>query len=220
MIWNIFKKKDFKIILRQVFIFSFLGISLIYAFMTFIPQSDYMLEALNARVVQGQEDYEHSEGTYGTRLTSISRLVELWKNNNVFLGIGMHPMWVIKPLTVEESLYTWGFSDVGWASVLVAYGAVGFLMAVIFQINYFVISFKILKNNRNIDIPLFFVLIMFSFLFFDSVIDYSVALFRFGLWGFVSSYYLIAMTVYKYEEMNAESNQWQCNLIFIIQNLL
>lgn len=155
IVWNILRKKDFKIILRQAIIFSFLSVSLIYSFITFIPQSDYMLEALNARAIQGQEDYEHSEGTYGTRLVSISRLIDLWKNNNVLFGIGMHPMWVIKPLTVEESFYVWGFSDVGWASVLAAYGAVGFLMAVIFQIYYFVITIKILKNSRKIDIPLF-----------------------------------------------------------------
>ena len=40
----------------------------------------------------------------------------------------MHPLWVIKPETVEEYSYTWGFSDVGWASVLAAYGLVGFIL--------------------------------------------------------------------------------------------
>lgn len=48
---------------------------------------------------------------------------------------------------------------------------------------------------------------MFTFLFFDSTFDYSVALFRFGLWGFAASYYLIAMTVFKYEDIKSNLNQ-------------
>lgn len=200
VVWNLLRKREFKIILKQAVLFSFLGVTLIYTFITFIPQSDYMVEALSARVIQGQEDYEHNEGTYGTRMASIARLLELWRNNNVLFGIGMHPMWVIKPLTVEEDLYTWGFSDVGWASVLAAYGAVGFLMAVIFQINYFIIILKTLKRSRKYDLPLFFVLMMFSFLFFDTFLDFSTSLFRMGLFGFGTSHILIAMTVYKYED--------------------
>ncbi len=201
-IWNMVKKKNLKTVFRQVALVCILGTLVIYSFIQFIPRSDYYMEALGARVTQGEEDYKYGEGTLGTRLASTQRLVVLWMNSNVLIGIGMHPMWVIKAVTVEESFYTWGFSDVRWASILAAYGAIGFILAIIFQIYYFVVVVKILKHNRNTDILLFLVIILFSTLILDSTIDYSNGLFTFALAGFNSISLEIAAVVYKFEEMN------------------
>ncbi len=202
LIWNMLKKKNLKTVFRQVALICILGTLVIITFIKFIPRSDYYMEALGARVSQGEEDYKYGEGTLGTRLASTKRLFALWINSNVLIGIGMHPLWVIKPVTVEENLYAWGFSDVKWASVLAAYGAIGFILAVIFQIYYSIVVIKILKHSRNTDIILLFVVIMFSTMFFDTIFDYSNTLITFALLGFYHVSINIAAIAYKFEEMN------------------
>ena len=198
LIWNAMKKKDLRTALRQVFLISVLGITLIYSFNQFIPQSDYMFEAIEARVDQGQEDWKFKEGTLGSRIANAAALVTLWSNNNIFFGIGMHPMWVIKPLTAEESIYAWGFSDVVWASVLAAYGLIGFTLAVIFQLYYLIKSFVMAKNTAYSDILIFFVILLFSKLFFDSVLNYSYKGITSGLYGFWPVSFYVAALIYKY----------------------
>jgi len=201
VIWYTLKKRAFKFAFRQVIIFSVLIGGLGYAFTRFLPQSDYYVEAIGARVEQGQDDYKYNEGTYGTRLANIEALLLLWQNSNIFIGIGMHPLWVVKPETVEENIYAWGFSDVGWASVLAAYGLIGFILAVLFQVYYFILSLKVLKKSAYNDLLVFFVLVFLSRLFFDTVINISYSGLSVGLWGFFSSTFYIAALVFKYENL-------------------
>lgn len=201
VIWYTLKKRAFKFAFRQVIIFSVLIGGLGYAFTRFLPQSDYYVEAIGARVEQGQDDYKYKEGTYGTRLANIEALLLLWQNSNIFIGIGMHPLWVVKPETVEENIYAWGFSDVGWASVLAAYGLIGFILAVLFQVYYFILSLKVLKKSVYNDLLVFFVLVFLSRLFFDTVINISYSGLSVGLWGFFSSTFYIAALVFKYENL-------------------
>jgi hypothetical protein len=131
-------------------------------------------------------------------------MLTYWESNNIFIGIGMHPLWVVSPVTAEESIYAWGFSDVGWASVLVAYGLVGFILAILFQVYYFVTSIKIVKNTTKYDLLVFFILVFISKLFYDSVINYSYMGLTVGLWGFWSTSISIAALVYKYENPDEE----------------
>ncbi len=201
VIWYTLKKRAFKYAFRQVVILAVLIGGLGYAFTRFLPQSDYYVEAIGARVEQGQDDYTYKEGTYGTRLANIEALLMLWQNSNIFIGIGMHPLWVVKPETVEENIYAWGFSDVGWASVLAAYGLIGFILAVLFQVYYFILSLKVLKKSVYNDLLIFFVLVFLSRLFFDTVINISYSGLSVGLWGFFSSTFYIAALVYKYENL-------------------
>ena len=116
----------------------------------------------------------------------------------------MHPLWVLKPETVQESIYAWGFSDVGWASVLTAYGLIGFIIALLFQVYYIITSLVILKRSVYNDLLIFFVLIFLSRLFFDSVINYSYTGLTVGLMGFFNSAFYIAAFVYKYENMESK----------------
>jgi hypothetical protein len=204
LIWHAARKKEFRTVFRQIIIVVLLAGGLIYGFIKFVPQSDYLINAIDARVSQGQEDLKYKEGTYGTRLANIAAMLTLWQNNNIFLGIGMHPLWVVSPLTVEENIYAWGFSDIGWASVLVAYGIIGFTLAVLFQLYYFINSFKIMKNSKNNDLLVFLVIVFFSKLFYDSVINYSYMGLTVGLWGFWSTSISIAALVYKYEYPDEE----------------
>ncbi len=200
-VWNFFRKRDFKVVFKQTVMVILLGGLLIYAFSRFIPQAGYLTEALGARVEQGQEDIANKEGTYGTRLASTEALISLWSNSNILFGIGMHPMWVVKPETEQENLYAWGFSDVRWASVLAAYGIAGFLLAVVFQIYYFIISLKILKHSKQ-DLQTFFVLMLVALMLFDTLMNYSYNLFSVGLMGLNTMLCLyIAVLVYKYEEL-------------------
>jgi hypothetical protein len=204
LIWYALKKREFRVAFRQIIIFSILGVTLIYAFIKLIPHSDYMLEAIEARIIQGQEDIKFKEGTYGTRIANIQAMINLWQSTNIFVGIGMHPMWVVKPETAQEVIYAWGFSDVGWASVLTAYGLIGFILAIIFQLYYFINAAKILRQSIYNDILIFFVLVFFSRMFFDSVINFTYAGLTVGLWGFFSSAFYIAALVYKKEYINEE----------------
>ena len=206
MIWYAIKKREFRMAFRQIVVVSVLAIALIYAFIKFIPQSDYLIQAVEARVLQGQDDMKFKEGTYGSRLANIGALLTLWQNSNIFVGIGMHPLWVVKPLTVEENIYAWGFSDVGWASVLTAYGLMGFILAVFYQLYYIITSLKILKSSPYNDILVFFVLVFFSRLFFDSVINYAYQGLSVGLWGFWSTTFYLAALTYKYEYPDQKYN--------------
>ncbi len=204
LVWYAMKQKEFRAVLRQIVIVAILGSGLIYGFIKFVPQSDYLISAIDARVSQGQEDLKYKEGTYGSRLANIAAMITLWENNNIFIGIGMHPLWVVSPVTAEESIYAWGFSDVGWASVLVAYGLVGFILAILFQVYYFVTSIRIVKNTTKYDLLIFLVLVFISKLFYDSVINYSYMGLTVGLWGFWSTSISIAALVYKYENPDEE----------------
>jgi hypothetical protein len=200
-VWNMLKKKNFKIILRQLVLVTVIASALIYTFMRFIPKSDYLTEALGARIEQGQDDYKYQTGTYGSRLENTRVLLEYWLNTNMLIGIGMHPFWVIRPVTVEENIYGAGFSDVRWIGILVAYGLIGFVIAAAFQLYYFTISFKLLKKTNDYDIYIFFILTLFSKFIFDSVINYSYMLFTTSHLGlsFNLSFYM-AVLIYKYEK--------------------
>ena len=206
LIWYTIKEKEFRLAFRQIVIITILVSALLYSFSVFIPQSDFLVEAIEARVTQGQDDYKFKEGTYGTRLANIEALLFLWQNGNIFIGIGMHPLWVLKPETVEESIIAWGFSDIGWASVLTAYGLVGFILAILFQVYYFMIGLKILKQSPYNDLLIYFILIFLSKLFFDSVINYSYSGLTVGLMGFYPVTFYIAVITYKYEYIDEEYN--------------
>lgn len=206
LIWYALKKKELQIAIRQVFMMSILVAGLVYAFIQYVPSSDYFFEAIGARVEQGQDNYKYSEGTYGSRLANIEALLTLWSNSNIFFGIGMHPLWVIRPETVEETIYIWGFSDIGWASVLTAYGLVGFILALLYQIYNFILCLKILRRSVYSDLLIFFVFMFLSRLFFDSVINYAYMGLSVGLWGFWSTTFYIAALTYKNEYPNDEFN--------------
>lgn len=204
ILWYTIKKKEFKIAIRQIVLMIILIGSLFYSIASFVPQSDYLFEAIGARVEQGQDDIKYKEGTFGTRIANIDALLTLWQSSNIFIGIGMHPLWVVKPETVEENIYAWGFSDVGWASVLTAYGLIGFILAVTFQIYYLILCLKVIKKSVYNDLLIFLILVLLSRLFFDSVINYSYAGLSVGLWGFWSITFYIAALVYKYENLNTK----------------
>ncbi len=197
-LWYSLKKREFRLAVRQIAVIAVLGAGLAYAFINLVPQSDYLVRAIGARVEQGQEDLKYTEGTYGTRLANIGALLSLWQNSNVLVGIGMHPLWVLGPVTADESIYAWGFSDVGWASVLAAYGLVGFTLAVIFQIYYFINALRLSKVSVYDDFLTFMILVFLSRLFYDTVINYSYVGMTVGLWGYAPSAFPIAALVYKY----------------------
>ncbi|MBZ0201818.1 MAG: hypothetical protein K8I03_02245 [Ignavibacteria bacterium] len=203
-IWYGLKKRQLRLAFRQIAIITILGGALVYAFMNFVPKSDYLVEAIGARVTQGQDDLKYNEGTYGTRMANITALLSLWQKGNILVGIGMHPLWVLGPVTVEESIYTWGFSDLGWISVLAAYGLIGFLLAVAFQIYYFVNAVRLSKISLHNDVLTFFVVMFMIRLFYDSVINYTYVGISIGLWGFPHLAFLVAALVYKYVYTNEE----------------
>lgn len=204
VIWNFLRNREFKLILRQAIILTLLIISSFYIFTKYVPQSDYLTDAISARIIQGQEDVEYKTGTYGTRLANIDALLFLWQSTNIFFGIGMHPMWVIKAETIEEGIYVWGFSDVRWASVLAAYGLVGFILAIIFQLYYGFKSARILALTKSKGIYTYFTLMMFSTLAFDSFINYSYNLFTLSLWGFSTMIsFFLAVVVYQEQNIDA-----------------
>jgi hypothetical protein len=201
--WNFFKKKEFKTLLKQGFVLSLFLVILIYSFIKFFPQSDYLTDAIEARVEQGQENIQNKTGTYGTRLANSLALIELWLDGNFFFGIGMHPMIVLKPTTTQEVIYAWGFSDVRWSALLAAYGIVGFLFAVIFQIYYIIKSFLILKKTQTNSVYSYFTIIFLVSLLFD-ILNYSYNLVSVRLWGLptILSLYTAVM-VYKEVNINA-----------------
>jgi len=201
MLMNILHKKNFKIVFKQAFILVILGIITIYAFLKFIPDSDYYIKALNARIFQGETDVKYNEGTYGTRvLLANNLLVQLWLKSDILIGVGMHPMWVYQAETLEEQAYYSSFSDVRWAGVLAAYGAIGFGLAVIFQMYYLRTSYMLIRKSRTMNILTFFTLLILAQLLFDTFINFSYSFLTVGLWGIAGMLsFQLAAVIYYYE---------------------
>lgn len=207
IILNSLRKRDFRIVFRQALIIIVLSVSLVISFLRFIPESEFYVRALNSRLFQGQDDVKYSEGTYGTRIiTQNSVLVSLWEKNDLFLGIGMHPMWVVGPDTKEELLYNSAFSDVGWPAVLAAYGIIGFGISLVLQLYYMFISFRIIRNSKDQGLYTFLINLLFAKLVFDSVVGFSYILVSAGLWGFFGLLNIyLPVLVYLYEQNKSES---------------
>lgn len=199
---NSLNKKNYHLLLRQAVLLIVMGVGIMVVFIKFIPESDFYLDALNARIFQGQEDVKHSEGTYGTRVvTQNSALVSLWLNSNFFIGIGMHPMWVIGPDSREETLYYGAFCDVSWPGTLAAYGIIGFAISFFIQFYYMFISFKLIKNSKEITVYTLMLTLMFAKLMFDSTVGFSYIFLTTGLWGLFSMLNIyIPILVYTYED--------------------
>jgi len=198
---NFLQKRKIRILIRQAFIFAILAFAIIFSFMKFIPNSDYYADALEARLLQGGDDVQYNEGTYGVRvLLQNNDLLQLWLKNNLIVGIGMHPMWVYKPESLEEQKCYSAFSDVTWPAVLAAYGIIGFILAGIFQFYYIKTTFKLILASGKPNINTLFLVLLFAKLIFDTFISFSYCLFSFGLLGISSVLCLqIAILVLTYE---------------------
>jgi len=206
IILNSLIKRNFKLIFRQVVILIILGISLTFIFIKSIPESDFYISALNARIFQGQDDYSNSEGTYGTRvIMQNAALLELWWKSDILLGVGMHPMWVIGPESKEEAIYYSAFCDVSWPSVLAAYGLIGFTLACIIQFYYGFLAIKLLRITKEIGIYTLILTLMLSKLLFDSTVGFSYVFLTTGLWGFFTNLNIyIPVLIYLYEKNQKE----------------
>lgn len=198
-LWNTLKNKSLKMALKQIVMAVILFTAVLFILTQFFPQSSELTGAIESRIQQGQEDYKYKEGTYGTRVQNTEALINLWLNSNVLVGVGMHPLWVINPVTAEESIYYWGFSDLRAAGVIAAYGLIGFLIYVITQLYYGYISFKILRNTIIKDIYILFVLLFFCRIIYFS---FSINIFIFTIYGLALdlSFY-IAVIAFKYEQL-------------------
>lgn len=206
IVLNSLSRRNFSMLFRQAIILFITTIALIIAFIKFIPQSDYYLDAINARFFQGQEDVKYGEGTYGTRvITQNEALVNLWSNNDIFLGIGMHPMWVLGPESREEAIYYSAFSDVGWPGVLAAYGIIGFSLTLIIQVYFIFLAIKLIRKNPKVNIYTFFVTLLLSKLIFDSTVGFSYIFISSNLWGFYGPLIqYIPVLIYLYEKNRKE----------------
>ncbi len=199
---NSLNKKNYNVLFRQAVLLVVMGIGIMFAFIKFIPESDFYIDALNARIFQGQEDVKYGEGTYGTRvIMQNSSLVSLWLNSDFFIGVGMHPMWVIGPESKEEMVYYGAFCDVSWPGTLAAYGIIGFALAFFIQFYYAFLAFKIIKNSKSVTFYTFMLTLLFSKLAFDSTVGFSYVFLTTGLWGLFNMLNIyIPMLVYTYED--------------------
>jgi hypothetical protein len=199
---NFLTKKNFRVVFRQAVILIVMAACLVFSFLQFVPESEFYVRALNSRLFQGQDDVKYGEGTYGMKaITQNAALVSLWKKSDLFLGIGMHPMWVVGPDTREESLYYSALSDVSWPAVLAVYGIFGFAISFVLQIYYLRLSFRIIKNSKEPGLYTFLITLMFAKLVFDVVVGFSYIFLSAGLWvffGILSIY--IPVLVHMYEQ--------------------
>lgn len=201
IVLNSLRKKQFKVLFRQGILLILIGAAFIISFLIVIPESDYYLEAIFARITQGQEDVKYNEGTYGTRIIyQNAALVKLWVNSDWILGVGMHPMWVVRPENFEEQLYYNAFCDVSWPGTLAAYGLIGFAIFLFFQIYYIYICWKLIKKAREPNLMLFLLTYLFFRLIFDTFINSTYVFLSAGLWGISGVLsFLIAVLVVIYE---------------------
>lgn len=208
IIINWLKQRNFAIFFRQIFIVFIFMVSSIIAFIKFIPESDYYVDAIRARIFQGVEDVKYSEGTYDTRVHfQNDALLKLWSQTNPFIGVGMHPMWVVRPENHEEQVWYNAFCDVTWPAVLAAYGLIGFALALLYQFYCMGMSYKLISKLREINILTFFLTFAFIKLVFDTFVCYSYALTSVGLWGFNFLNFYTAAFVYCYEKYKQEKKE-------------
>jgi hypothetical protein len=217
IVLNSLSKKNYQILLRQAVLLIVMGVFLLFAFIKFIPESDFYMDALNARIFQGQDDVKYGEGTYGTRtILQNAALVQLWLKSDIFIGIGMHPMWVLGPESREEVVYYGAFCDVTWPGVLAAYGLIGFSMAFFLQIYYIAVCFRLLKKSKETSIYTLLLTLMFSKLVFDCTVGFSYVFLSTGLWGFFLSMNLyIPVLIYLYEKDKNESAGKQSKSLYL-----
>ncbi|MCX7878596.1 MAG: hypothetical protein N2510_08170 [Ignavibacteria bacterium] len=206
LLMNSLKKRQFKVLFRQLVIIIITVVTVTVAFIKLIPESDFYINALKVRVFQGQEDVKYSEGTYGTRvIAQNAALLHLWQNSNILLGVGMHPMWVVGPDSRAEVAYYDAFCDVGWAGVLAAYGLIGFLLALTLQVYFIYLSFKLVRNSREGNIYDLLILLLFAKLVFDSTVGFSYVFLSTNLWGFfLNMNVYIAVLVHVYNEQKKQ----------------
>lgn len=199
---NSLNKRNYKILFRQAIIIFISGFILIFAFIKLMPESDFYVDALNARIFQAEDDVKYSEGTYGTRvIMQNSALVSLWQKSNIFIGVGMHPMWVVGPDSKEEMIYYSAFCDVTWPGVLAAYGLIGVALALAIQFYYMFLAYKVIKVSKEITIYTFIITCLLAKLFFDFTVGFSYILFSVGLWGlFQMLNVYIPVLIYCYED--------------------
>jgi hypothetical protein len=194
------RKRQFKVLFRQAVVLILMSGAVVFSFIQFIPESDYYIDAVKARLTQGQEDIKYSEGTYGTRiLMQNNALTKLWSENDLFLGVGMHPMWWLNLKHGRTTCYG-AFCDVGWPAVLAAYGLIGMLFAVILQFYFIFISYKLIRKIPEGSISAFFLVVFLSKLLVDTLISFSISFVSTGLWGFFFIYFYIAFVAYSYEK--------------------
>ncbi len=223
-ILGFYYKKNYKNLFRQSIIIVILLVTLIVGFIKLFPDSEYYIDALNERIFQGQEDVTYSEGTYDTRVHFQSdALVRLWLQSNIFVGVGMHPMWVVRPENYEEQVWYNAFCDVTWPGVLAAYGLIGFAIALCFQFYFIFVSAKLVFKLKEFSIYSFFLTTSLFGFIFSTFIIYSFSLISTGLWGFATSNFSIAILVYVYEKchkanININENPLNNNISFINLN--
>lgn len=214
---NALRKRAFKVLIRQALVFALLGVTFVFCFIKFIPESDYYADAVVARLTQGRDDVQYSEGSYGTRiLFQNAALVKLWMNSNWLIGVGMHPMWVVRAESYEEQVYYNAFCDVTWPATLAAYGLIGFVLSIIFQFYYIITTWKIIKRTREINLQTYFLTYVFAKLLFDTFVNYTYTFISFGLWGlFPVMNFFVAVIVYNYEKQKTieRSEQEQIPLV-------
>jgi hypothetical protein len=177
-----------------------------YSFVKFLPDSDYLVHALETRIMQGRENVKYDEGTYGTRVVLDNDiLINVWLQSNRFVGIGMHPMYVYRPESRrEEAIYS-ALSDVVWPGVLAVYGVIGFVLALFFQMYYIKTSFKLIKKSMYQDTLTCILIILMARMVFTTFITYSYLLTSIGIQGLGSVMsFLIAAVVYSYEKQKSE----------------
>ncbi|HEY3249774.1 MAG TPA: hypothetical protein VGK25_01520, partial [Ignavibacteria bacterium] len=195
------RKRQFRVLFRQAIVLIIMSGAVIFSFIQFIPESDYYIDALKARLIQGQDDVKYNEGTYGSRIiVQNNALFKVWSENDLFLGIGMHPMWVVKPESREEQIYYSAFCDVGWPAVLAAYGLIGLLLAVFLQFYYIFTVFKLIRKIPEGNLSAFFLIAFLSQLLVATLISFSISFVSTILWGFFLIYYYIAIVAYSYEK--------------------
>ena len=203
------KKKKIKVLFKQVAIFILLTSTLVFCFLKFIPNADYYVEALGARLQQGTNDVKYEEGSFGERTVFDNEiLLNVWQKNNWLVGIGMHPLWVYKQESRDERLIYIALTDVTWPGVLAVYGAIGFALALFFQIYYIKLTFKLIKKSKHEGVLVYILITMMSKMIFAALVTYSYILFSIGILGIGSVMsFMVAVAVYCYEQQKNEKEE-------------
>ena len=206
IIFNIWKKKDIKVLFRQILIILVLLSTLVFCFLKFVPNSDFYVQAIGARLMQGRDEVKYDEGSFGERTVFDNEiLLRLWSKSNLFFGIGMNPFWINNQESREERIIYIALCDVFWPGILAVYGMVGLAIALFFQFYYIKLSFKLIKNSKYANVLTFILITMFTKMTFDTFITYSYVFTSIGILGLgtVMSF-MVAIAVFCNEKQKNE----------------
>jgi hypothetical protein len=150
-----------KLIKKITFYISFIVLIIaISSIVIFTSLHNPVSISVSERLMSFFTDIQSNSGTYGQRLNSIARYIDIWQTKGVFFGVD--------PFFMDRFHEFW-LSDVGFVYVLVTIGLIGFILLIniwILGIIFALVTLKKGVKTHKIELTLIGAVLFASIIFF------------------------------------------------------